>query len=87
MCVCVHVDVCGMCMYACVYLYVCEKERECLPPHLQGSVMIARYMKLQQGSALVHCSDGWDRTSQLTSLSQIMMDSYYRTMDGFKVTS
>ena len=34
---------------------------------------------------LVHCSDGWDRTSQLTSLSQLMLDPYYRTYEGFKV--
>lgn len=47
--------------------------------------MIARYMKLQRGNALVHCSDGWDRTSQLTSLAQLIMDPYYRTMTGFMV--
>lgn len=47
--------------------------------------MIARCLKLQLGNVLVHCSDGWDRTSQLTSLSQLMMDPYYRTMEGFKV--
>ena len=52
---------------------------------IQGSTMIARYMKLQRGNTLVHCSDGWDRTSQLTSLSQLMMDPYYRTMEGFQV--
>lgn len=47
--------------------------------------MIARCLKLQDGNVLVHCSDGWDRTSQLTSLSQLMMDSYYRTVEGLKV--
>lgn len=47
--------------------------------------MIARCLKLQLVNVLVHCSDGWDRTSQLTSLSQLMMDPYYRTMEGFKV--
>ena len=52
---------------------------------IQGSTMIARYMKLQRGNTLVHCSGGWDRTSQLTSLSQLMMDPYYRTMEGFQV--
>lgn len=34
-------------------------------------------------SVLVHCSDGWDRTSQLVSLAQLIMDPYYRTMKGF----
>ncbi len=32
---------------------------------------------------LVHCSDGWDRTSQLTSLAQLIVDPYYRTLEGF----
>ncbi|KAJ1822225.1 phosphatidylinositol-3-phosphatase ymr1 [Coemansia sp. RSA 2599] len=34
---------------------------------------------------LVHCSDGWDRTAQLTSLAQVCLDPYYRTMRGFAV--
>jgi hypothetical protein len=49
--------------------------------------MIARCLKLQQGNVLIHCSDGWDRTSQLTSLSQLLMDPYFRTVEGFKVCS
>eukprot|EP00615_Pteridomonas_danica_P012514 CAMPEP_0114373072 /NCGR_PEP_ID=MMETSP0101-20121206/34607_1 /TAXON_ID=38822 ORGANISM="Pteridomonas danica, Strain PT" /NCGR_SAMPLE_ID=MMETSP0101 /ASSEMBLY_ACC=CAM_ASM_000211 /LENGTH=336 /DNA_ID=CAMNT_0001526161 /DNA_START=380 /DNA_END=1388 /DNA_ORIENTATION=+ len=32
---------------------------------------------------LVHCSDGWDRTSQLSALGQILLDPYYRTFNGF----
>jgi protein tyrosine phosphatase len=31
-------------------------------------------------NVIVHCSDGWDRTSQLCSLSQLIMDPYYRTI-------
>ena len=42
-------------------------------------------MKQQNGNALVHCSDGWDRTTQLTSLVQLLMDPYYRTIKGFMV--
>lgn len=34
---------------------------------------------------LVHCSDGWDRTAQLTALSMLMLDPYYRTIKGFEV--
>ncbi len=34
---------------------------------------------------LVHCSDGWDRTPQITSLSSIVLDPYYRTALGFLV--
>lgn len=29
-------------------------------------------------SVLIHCSDGWDRTSQLSSLAQLCLDPYYR---------
>uniref|UniRef100_A0A8R1I2E3 phosphatidylinositol-3,5-bisphosphate 3-phosphatase n=1 Tax=Caenorhabditis japonica TaxID=281687 RepID=A0A8R1I2E3_CAEJA len=40
---------------------------------------------LQKGhSVLVHCSDGWDRTTQVTSLAKIMLDEHYRTVDGFE---
>ncbi|CAF1066090.1 unnamed protein product [Rotaria sp. Silwood1] len=34
---------------------------------------------------LVHCSDGWDRTPQITALAEIMLDSYYRTIEGFQI--
>lgn len=36
-------------------------------------------------SVLIHCSDGWDRTSQLVSISQLLLDPYYRTIRGFGV--
>lgn len=32
-----------------------------------------------------NCSDGWDRTAQLTSLSMILLDPFYRTIRGFEV--
>ncbi|CAD5115634.1 DgyrCDS4591 [Dimorphilus gyrociliatus] len=38
-----------------------------------------------KSSVLVHCSDGWDRTSQITSLAMLLLDSYYRTMTGFAI--
>ena len=36
-------------------------------------------------SVLVHCSDGWDRTAQLSSLSQMLLDPFYRTVNGFAI--
>ena len=42
--------------------------------------------KLQDNnSVLIHCSDGWDRTSQLSSLSQILLDPFFRTINGFAI--
>ena len=34
-------------------------------------------------SVLVHCTDGWDRTPQLTATAQLLLDGYYRTFEGF----
>jgi hypothetical protein len=36
-------------------------------------------------SVVVHCSDGWDRTPQVTSVAQLLLDGYYRTLTGFAV--
>jgi myotubularin-related protein 6/7/8 len=52
---------------------------------LDGSATIAKQVALQHSHVLIHCSDGWDRTSQLSSLSQICLDPYYRTMEGFMI--
>ncbi|EPY87098.1 myotubularin related protein 6 [Camelus ferus] len=39
----------------------------------------------ESASVLVHCSDGWDRTSQVCSLGSLLLDPYYRTVRGFMV--
>jgi hypothetical protein len=52
---------------------------------LEGSALIARTVGIMHSHVLIHCSDGWDRTSQLSALSQICLDPYYRTIDGFIV--
>jgi len=46
-----------------------------------------RMVQLLEGgnSVLLHCSDGWDRTAQLSSIAQIILDGYYRTIIGFEV--
>ena len=50
---------------------------------LDGCSIIARQVALQHSHVLIHCSDGWDRTSQLSALSQLCLDPYYRTLEGF----
>ncbi|KAI1261917.1 phosphatases II [Xylariaceae sp. FL1019] len=52
---------------------------------LDGSALIARQVGINHSHVLIHCSDGWDRTSQLSALSQLMLDPYYRTINGFIV--
>lgn len=34
---------------------------------------------------LVHCSDGWDRTPQIVAAAQLILDPYYRTLEGFRI--
>lgn len=36
-----------------------------------------------KSNVMVHCSDGWDRTAQATSLVMLCMDPHYRTQVGF----
>ena len=51
---------------------------------LKGGFQIYNSIKNEK-TVLIHCSDGWDRTSQLSALSQILLDKYYRTLKGFIV--
>lgn len=52
---------------------------------LAGAVKIADKVENHKTSVIVHCSDGWDRTSQLTALAMLLLDSYYRTLTGFQI--
>lgn len=52
---------------------------------LEGTVLLVRNVHINSSHVLIHCSDGWDRTSQLSSLSQLCLDPYYRTVRGFQV--
>lgn len=52
---------------------------------LAGAIQVADKVSSGKMSVVVHCSDGWDRTAQLTSLAMLMLDSFYRTITGFEV--
>ncbi|XP_059398741.1 myotubularin-related protein 2-like isoform X2 [Carassius carassius] len=52
---------------------------------LAGAVRIADRIESGKTSVVVHCSDGWDRTAQLTSLAMLMLDAHYRSLTGFQV--
>lgn len=49
---------------------------------LRGGTFAARCVQSGEPT-LVHCSDGWDRTSQLCALAQLLLDPFYRTRAGF----
>ncbi|ETO10496.1 myotubularin-related protein 2 [Reticulomyxa filosa] len=52
---------------------------------LKGTLRIVNVIHHQRCSVLCHCSDGWDRTSQLCCLAQLCLDPYFRTTKGFIV--
>ena len=52
---------------------------------LEGTLSIVRNVHVNHSHVLIHCSDGWDRTSQLSAVSQLCLDPYYRTTRGFQV--
>ncbi|KAK1346517.1 hypothetical protein QTO34_000373 [Cnephaeus nilssonii] len=52
---------------------------------LTGAIQVADKVSSGRSSVLVHCSDGWDRTAQLTSLAMLMLDSFYRSIEGFEI--
>ena len=43
----------------------------------------AYWMHVHRLPVLLHCSHGWDRTSQVGLLAQLLLDPYYRTRAGF----
>lgn len=43
-----------------------------------------RALDLEGRPVIVHCSDGWDRTPQIVSIAQLLIDPYYRTLQGFQ---
>ncbi|KAJ3322963.1 hypothetical protein HDU76_013775, partial [Blyttiomyces sp. JEL0837] len=52
---------------------------------VDGAHMIVQHVHVFGSHVLVHCSDGWDRTAQLCSLSEMCLDPFYRTFEGFQV--
>ncbi|XP_009071627.1 PREDICTED: myotubularin-related protein 4, partial [Acanthisitta chloris] len=52
---------------------------------LKAAVLVSSAVDREGRPVLVHCSDGWDRTPQIVALAKILLDPYYRTMEGFQV--
>ena len=49
---------------------------------IKGSIQIAQSVK-EGNTVLIHCSDGWDRASQLTAFSQFLIDPFFKTILGY----
>ncbi|XP_026574407.1 myotubularin-related protein 3 isoform X5 [Pseudonaja textilis] len=52
---------------------------------LKSALLVVHTVDRDQRPVLVHCSDGWDRTPQIVALSKLLLDPYYRTVEGFQV--
>ncbi|KAK7054644.1 phosphatidylinositol-3-phosphatase ymr1 [Paramarasmius palmivorus] len=52
---------------------------------LEGTNLITRNIHVNSSHVLIHCSDGWDRTSQLSAIAQLCLDPFYRTIRGFEI--
>jgi len=50
---------------------------------LKATADIVKAIDQDRLSILIHCSDGWDRTTQLAALAELCLDPYYRTTKGF----
>uniref|UniRef100_A0A3B4FKU8 phosphatidylinositol-3,5-bisphosphate 3-phosphatase n=1 Tax=Pundamilia nyererei TaxID=303518 RepID=A0A3B4FKU8_9CICH len=52
---------------------------------LKAALLVVNAVNRDHRPVLVHCSDGWDRTPQIVALSKLLLDPYYRTIEGFQV--
>jgi len=50
---------------------------------LSASWEAAFFIHVHRLPVFLHCSHGWDRTSQVAVLAQLLLDPYYRTRAGF----
>uniref|UniRef100_A0A8C4N844 phosphatidylinositol-3,5-bisphosphate 3-phosphatase n=1 Tax=Eptatretus burgeri TaxID=7764 RepID=A0A8C4N844_EPTBU len=51
---------------------------------LAGALRVADRVEGGRTSVVVHCSDGWDRTTQLVALTQLMLEPETRSLRGFE---
>ncbi len=52
---------------------------------LKSAALIVDLVEKKSCSVVTHCSDGWDRTSQIVALAMLLLDPYYRSLKGFEV--
>ena len=47
---------------------------------VKSTCLVSNALDVEGRPVLVHCSDGWDRTTQIVALAMLMLDSHYRTI-------
>uniref|UniRef100_A0A8C4ZJQ8 phosphatidylinositol-3,5-bisphosphate 3-phosphatase n=1 Tax=Gadus morhua TaxID=8049 RepID=A0A8C4ZJQ8_GADMO len=52
---------------------------------LKAATLVCSGLEREGRPVLVHCSDGWDRTPQIVALAKVLLDPFYRTIEGFQV--
>ncbi|CAL8079238.1 unnamed protein product [Orchesella dallaii] len=52
---------------------------------MKAAVTVVTAIEMEARPVMVHCSDGWDRTPQIVALAEILLDPYYRSLEGFQV--
>ncbi|XP_063929723.1 myotubularin-related protein 4 isoform X2 [Zophobas morio] len=52
---------------------------------MKAAVTLVTAVDRDARPVLVHCSDGWDRTPQIVSLAELLLDPFYRTIEGFRI--
>jgi myotubularin-related protein 3/4 len=52
---------------------------------MKAAVTLVNAVEREARPVLVHCSDGWDRTPQIVALAELLLDPFYRTIDGFRI--
>nr|CAD7444179.1 unnamed protein product [Timema bartmani] len=52
---------------------------------LRAALAVVSAVEQEGRPVLVHCSDGWDRTPQIVALAKLLLDPYYRTIEGFRI--
>ena len=55
---------------------------DCIALIIKGAIQISETIK-NGNTVLIHCSDGWDRTTQLCSTAQLLLEKRFRTLNGF----
>ena len=51
-------------------------------PHAAPPALSSRPLPRSR-NVIIHCSDGWDRTSQVAAITEVLVDPYFRTIEGF----